>query len=339
MPAQLHLLTGPEFGERNDRIDAIQSEMRRTFGEIDTFSFYAADVRISEVVNQLSSESFFSAGTCVVLKNAELIKKKDDIELLGSWAKNCSIPSNALILVSDELSVDSKLDRLVPKENKKVFWEMFENKKEGWIRSFFQTNGYSIESDVPSVILDMVENNTEALRSECGRFFFCFPKTHVITAADVEQMLAHNREESAFTLFDAMAESGVDAAKRFENALLVLQKILLSKNAGGTALLLAGLSSCFRKLSAWHALHAGGAIPGEAELKAGGFAGKTIRAHYAAAAQTWTRGQCAAILALLSQTDMEIRAGGAAFQTTRLFLLVYELVLKKGAECAPYDID
>ena len=94
MPAQVYLFTGPEFGERNDRIDAIKSELKKKFGEIDEFLFYATDVKISDVVNQLSSESFFSAGTCVVLKNAEVIKKKNGRVLHGTaFGKTCRAPS------------------------------------------------------------------------------------------------------------------------------------------------------------------------------------------------------------------------------------------------------
>ena len=131
----------------------------------------------------------------------------------------------------------------------------------------------------------------------------------------------------------------MSSSKRFENSLLILQKILLSKNSGGAVLLLAGLVSCFRKLSTWHMLHANGNYPSETELRSGGFAGKTARTHYANASRIWTYGQCAAILALLSQTDMDIRSGSSAFQDTRLYLLIYELVIKKGASCATYEID
>ena len=340
MAAQVYLFIGPEFGERNDKVDSVKTELKKRFGnEIDEFLFYAGDVKISDVVNQLSSESLFSAGTCVVLKNAELIKKKDEVAMLGDWINSCTIQSNVLILVSDETSVDSKLDKLIPKENKKVFWEMFENRKEEWVRGFFQKNGFRIEADVPSLILDMVENNTEALRSECERFFFCFPTDHIISAKDVEQILAHNREENAFTLFDAMSENGLNPSRRFENSLLILQKILLSKGSGGSVMLLAGLVSCFRKLSVWHAIHANGNYPTDIDLKASGFASKKAQTQYANAARVWSYPQCAAIVALLAETDMNIRSSGTAFQDTRLFLLVYEIVIKKGVVCSKYELD
>lgn len=339
MPASIYLFVGPEFGERNDKIDSVKADLKREFGEIDEFLFYATDIKVSEVVNQLSSESLFSTGTCIVLKNAEIIKKKDEIEMIGAWIKSCTIKSNVLILVSDETSVDSKLDKLIPKENKKIFWEMFENRKEDWIRNFFQKNGYKIAPDVASLILDMVENNTEALRSECSRFFFCFPKDHVITSQDVEQILAHNREENAFTLFDAMSESGVNPTKRFENSLLVLQKILLSKSSGGTVMLLSGLVSCFRKLAVWHSIHSNGNYPSDIDLKASGFASKKAQTQYSNASRVWNYPQCAAIIALLGQTDMDIRSGGTAFQDTQLFLLIYEIVIKKGVSCSKYELD
>ena len=80
---------------------------------------------------------------------------------------------------------------------------MFENRKPQWVENFFRKNGFSISPDAVEQILEMVENNTESLKSECSRFFFCFEKGTTITSDDVEKILSHNREENAFTLFDS----------------------------------------------------------------------------------------------------------------------------------------
>ena len=104
---------------------------------------------------------------------------KDDIELLRNWIdglKSQKYDDVFLFLVSDETSVDKKLENLIPKDNKQVFWEMFENRKEEWLTSFFAKNGYKIHEDAVAAILEMIENNTEALRNECSRFFLCFEK-------------------------------------------------------------------------------------------------------------------------------------------------------------------
>lgn len=345
MAAPVYLLTGPEIGERNDYIEKLKADVKKRFGASDDYLFYAADTRVQDVVARLRTESLFCPATVIVLRGAEQIKLKDDIALLGEWvasvtpsAKNTSpAESSVLILVSDAVSVDAKLEKLVPKEHKKIFWELFEERKEAWVQNFFRKNGYAIDADAVDTVLAMVENNTEELRNECGRFFLCFPQDHVITGADVEQLLAHNREESAFTLFDAMADADSSVQKRLEGALQILQKILLTKN-GNAVMLIAGLASCFRRLLAWHRLHAAGAYADDITLRQNGFAGKTIRAQYARAARVWTQGQAAGIVALLSKTDMEIRALGTAFVETQLTLMVYEIVVKRGAYTASYEV-
>ena len=345
MAAPVYLLTGPEIGERNDFAEKIKADVKKKFGSSEDYLFYAADTRVQDVVAQLRTESLFDPATVIVLRGAEQIKLKDDIALLGEWissvtpspANKSPSDSSVLILVSDEVSVDSKLEKLIPKENKKIFWELYEDRKETWVQNYFRKNGYSVTPDAVATILEMVENNTEELRNECSRFFLCFPKDHAISPEDVEQILAHNREESAFTLFDAMADSEVSEKKRFENALLILQKILLTKN-NNAVMLIAGLASCFRRLSAWHRIHAGGAYVDEITLKQNGFSGKSARLQYSKASRVWTGGQTTAIIALLSRTDMEIRSMGTAFSETQLTLMLYEIIVKHGAYAATYEI-
>ena len=269
------------------------------------------------------------------MREAELIKKKDEIDLISTWLKTAK-ETAVLILVSDEISVDSKLDKLVPKENRQIFWAMDESRLNSWLQNYFRKNGYSIELDAVDSILELTENNTEALRTECNRFFLCFPKEHEITLSDVEQILAHNREESAFTLFDSMANPGESASSRLEEALSILQKILLTKN-NSPVMILAGLASCFRRLELWHSIHAGGAYLDEFALKTKGFASKTARTQYARAARVWSFGQCAAILASISAADSEIRSTGNGLQDTYLSLLLYEIIMKNGGRVSKYE--
>lgn len=211
---------------------------------------------------------------------------------------------------------------------------MFEDRKVPWLINFFGKNGYRIGEEAAEDILDMIENNTQALRSECARFFLLFPKSHEITSADVEAVLSHNRAESAFTLFAAMASSE-SASRRFELSLDVLQKIRLSKDSS-PVMILAGLASCFRRLALWHALASSGQSD-DFTLKTHGFSSKKAKAQYSRASSIWTAGQTAAILAGIAAADMEIRSSGALFEDVLLQRVVYESVVKKGASCAAYE--
>lgn len=329
MKSPVYLYTGPEFGQRNDAIDAVKKSLEQKFGEIDNHLFYLIETPFSQVMTILQSGTLFSNGVCVVCKNAELLKKKDDIEMLSQWLESPS-ESSVLILVSDEISVDNKLDKLVPPENKKKFWEMYESDKLPWISTFFNKNGYSITQDAASLILSMVENNTLALKNECSRFFVLFPKEHEITDEDVESVLIHTREENAFTLFNQIAKFSDSPQKRFESGVEILQKIRLSKE-NNSVMIISGLASCFRKLVLWHSLCSGGYEPDDFTFKTKGFTSSTMRKQYRSAAKIWTTGQATAILAILGSTDMEIRTGGSLLEDVLLQKMLYEIIIKKGA--------
>lgn len=329
MKAPVYLYTGPEFGQRNDAVDQIKQNLQKKFGEIDNHLFYLIESPFSQVMTILQSGTLFSNGVCVVCKNAELIKKKEDLEMLSQWVENPS-ESSVLILVSDEISVDSKLEKLVPSENRKKFWEMFDSDKLPWVKNYFKQNGFTIDSDAASLILELIENNTQALRNECSRFFVLFAKDHTITEDDVESVLSHTREESPFTLFNQMSQPSEAPQKRLEKSLEILQKIRLSKESNSVALI-AGFSSCFRKLVLWHEISGGSYEPDELTCKTNGFASKIMRRQYKNAAQIWTTGQATAVLAILASTDMEIRSNGTALEDVMLQKMLYEIILKRGA--------
>lgn len=321
----IYLYTGPEFGERDDAVQTVKKSLKKSFGTIDEHLFYLTETPLNQVMNILMSGTLFSDGVCVVCKNAEVLKKKDELQMISDWLENAE-DSSVLILVSDEISVDAKLDKLVPAENKKKFWEMFENKKLPWLQNYFKKNGYYIEAAAAQLVLDMVENNTQELKNECARFFVCFPKDHTITSDDVDSILTHNREESAFTLFNQISNPSEKPNDRFEKGIAILQKIRLSKD-NSSVMIIAGLASCFRKLVLWHK-------KGEEVIF-----GATMKKQYKNAASIWTVGQATAILSLLASTDMEIRSGGSMMEDVLLQKLLYEIVIKKGSSLAVADYE
>ncbi len=335
----IFLYTGAEIGERNDAISQFRSSVEKKLGECDFHLLYAGDTSVSQVVSLLQNGSLFASARFVVLRNAELIKKKEDIDLLGQWVKlSASQPEQDafLFLVSDETSVDKKLDALVPKDNKRIFWEMFEDRKAQWVTGFFRKNGYSIEPETAEVILDMVENNTESLRSECSRFFLIFDKSHLITPEDAESILVHNREENAFSLFGAMVESSGGTALQLERCLSILQKIRQSKDNNSVSLL-ALLASCFRKLKTWHSLMEENPHPSAFDFKKSGFSTQKMQSQYRSAAKNWSSRHADLILNAISETDMSIRQTGSGTEDFLLQSLIYTIVVRKGAPLAQYS--
>ena len=335
---EIYLFTGPEIGEKKEAIETIREAAEKKNGPLDVYTYYASETRVIDVVSQLQNLSLFSGALFIVLKNAELIKGKADIEALSQWTSGAAKESpNTLILVSDENSIEKKIEQLFPASHKKIFWEMFENRKPQWVQGFFKKNGYSVSPEAVEQILEMVENDTETLKSECSRFFYCFEKDHTISTEDVDKILSHNREENGFTLFNAMSDTTRSPVQRFESSLEILQKIRLSKDSSGVSLILS-LSYSFRQLRTWHGLFANGAAPTDVQLKAAGFSSSKLKDKMKNASKIWSAGTVASILALLADTDMKIRESGSALEDTFLTMMIYSIVVKNGLFCTEYSV-
>ncbi|MGN0723072.1 MAG: DNA polymerase III subunit delta [Treponema sp.] len=335
MTPPVYLFTGPEFGERNDAIENLKNSVSKKFGSVDNYLFYASETPVNEFMSVLQNESLFSEATFITVKNAETIKKKDEIEIILNWIKNVKSENAVLVLVSDEISVDSKIEKAVPSSNQKKFWEMYEDKKLPWLQNYFSKNGYTLTEDAGNLILSLIENNTQSLKAECSKFFICFPKGTKITEETVDKILTHTREENAFSLFDAMSNSQKTSQERFQNSLEILQKIRLSKE-NSSVMIIAGLSSCFRKLSLWHKLRLEGKND-DFNLKINGFSSAKIKKQYLSASKNWTSGETSAILSILAETDMNIRSGGTLLENTLLEKALYEIIIKKGSSSAVCD--
>jgi len=325
--APVWLFTGPEIGERNEAVEQIRSVAAKR-GALDAHSLYAADSKIGDIVSLLRNGSLFADVRFVVLRNAEEIKKKEDIEQLSDWISGGSDDAY-LVLVSDEVGVDKKLEALVPKEHKRIFWELFENRKEQWINDFFRKAGYRVEPDAVQTILDLVENNTDALRTACSQFTLFYPQGYCVTSDDAESILSHNREESPFSLFDSLAKGSL------EGALEIYRKLSMGKDSSPVQII-AGLSFCFRRLADWHRLAASGAAD-EFSLKKAGFTSKRAIDQYRTAARRWDAATVARALALLADTDRTARSSGTALQDSAMELCLYCLVMKNAAPLEAAD--
>jgi DNA polymerase-3 subunit delta len=311
------LYLGPEIGERKDALDELRSTLTAaSHGPLDEFSFYAGETSVADLVSQLRNGSLFSDARLVLLKNAELVKKKEDVDLLTAYMSKPQ-DDTVLVLVSDETSVDKRIEAAVSKDAKKVFWELFENRKIEWVAAFFRREGFRINDEGIEAILELVENNTDALRRECGRLTLFLEKGTVIGEAEVERCLAHTREESAFTLFTRIAEG--DLSKALETA----RTLLAAKEA--PVAVLAGLLWCFRRLADYVELSNTGRL-NDFELKKAGLASKKAQRDYAAAARRYDAAAVRRCVALIAEFDIELRASGSTLEDLLMDIFIYKLL-------------
>jgi DNA polymerase-3 subunit delta len=318
-----YIFLGPEIGKKQDEIGQIKkklSENGMAAGAYEEITFYAGETPITNIVNIIQNHSLFAQSRLFIIKNAEQIKDKNEkdkseIKLLASCMKELE-PGTALIFVSDEFRLSAGLDNACPKENRKIFYEMFEREKSAWVRSFFQREGCSIDSGGVDAILELVENNTDAMQRECSRLVFFLPKDRPVGAQDVEQWLSHSREESAFTLFARIASG--DSSKAIES----LHTLLAAKE--DHIKIFAGLSWSFRKLRDYLALAQNGE-PDNFALKKIGLS-TVSKNNYAAAARRYNARDVENCLAVTAEYDILIRASGTAMEETLMDVYVLKIM-------------
>ena len=311
-----YIFLGPEIGKKQDAIAEIKNKCAVNGSPPEETVFYAGETPLVDIANAAQNHSLFAESRLFMVKNAEQIKKKEDVTLIASCMRELE-PGTVLILISDEFKLAAGLDDCVSKENRRVFYELFENEKSEWLRSFFRREGYRIDPDGIDVILEMVENNTDALRRECSRLTLFLPKDRPASATDVEKWLAHNREESAFTLFSRIAAG--DTSKAVES----LHTLLAAKESAQGVL--ATLAWCFRKLRGYLALLKNGE-PNNFELKKIGLSSPKARDDYASASRRYQAAAVDACLALTAEYDILTRASGTALEAVLMDVYLLKIM-------------
>jgi DNA polymerase-3 subunit delta len=304
------LFLGPELGEKLDALDRLRSRLP---GGTEETSFYAGETSLTDIISVFQNGSLFSEARFFLIKNAELFKKKDDVELILSCLKKPQ-ENTTLVLLSDEIRLDKRIEEAVPKDNKTIFWELFENKKTEWVGSFFRREGCRIDESGIRTILEMVENNTDALRRECKRLILFLGKEKTITETEVETCLSHTREESAFTLFAAIARGKTELSLEIVRALLGAKESVQA--------IMATLAWCFRKLRDYLALSAAGNT-NDFELRKIGLSSSKTRSDYQEAAKRWPRADRA--LALIGEYEYLLRSQGTALEEILMDSLISKL--------------
>jgi DNA polymerase-3 subunit delta len=321
-----YIFLGSELGKKQDALNSVRKSLALRHGAAglaggvpaeaaDETVFYAGETPVLQMAAAIQNGSLFAETRLFLIKNAELIKKKDEVDILAVCVRQPG-EATALILVSENNSIAKGLEDAVLKENKRIFYELFENEKTEWVESFFRRGGFTIDAEGIEAILELVENNTEALRRECSRLMLFFEKEKTIGASDVEEWLSHSREESAFTLF-----SGI-AAGDFSRGLESLHTLLGAKESSQS--ILAGLAWCFRKLRDYLALAEEGEL-NNFGLKKIGIAAPKARSDYAAAARRYSMAGADSCLALTAEYDILLRSSGSALESILMDRYLYKI--------------
>lgn len=327
--AKVYLLLGPEAGEKEQFLLKLKETVKKeTGGDMEESRYYPFETSMADVVSGIRNGSLFSSHKWVVIPQVELVKR-DEASILGEY---CAKPSEdaTMVLISEngERDIAKAISKHIPKAQIKMFWELFENQKQNWVRSFFRQRNIRIDEETVELILELVENNTQELRRECEKLVLFFGESREISHDDVEQYLYHSKEENVFTLFDRFA------AGELTQALEVYKKIGLSGESQPVQLL-GGLLWQFKRLLALSLLledH----VPFEEACRGQKIIGKRMQRIYRQALQHYNSRDLERIVALAAKTDGDLRGGRSDAQGLAFEMFLYYAMVKKGRLPEPY---
>ncbi len=344
MIAPVYLLLGPETGEKQERIKAIRNQIAKENGTAPEFHhYYPTDDGWEEQLYQnLTTVGFFASWQLVILSQVESLGAKESKQL-ADFLKPLLAPKPApyqatLILASDAtyLKEGKILQTTIPKDLTIFFYEMFDDRKEEWVRNYFRRHGISITPDGISTLLDMVENNTSELKSASNQLIFFWQLEKRSTPVDgdaIETYMANTKEEDAFTLFPAIME------RNLKGALRILQQIFAQGDSKTSFTLYSQLLFQFRKLLSveeiYRQTHSESEAFQNAQVfgkKAGVFTLKE-KATYRKALTNYSLDQARQVLSCMEEADIPLKGAGDMCMTVWEQLLA-TIILHNGKKIA-----
>lgn len=314
------LLLGPEAGLKDEFVGSLASALEKAAPPLDRYRYYYPEPPLARVIDSLRNGGLFSASTLVELRNAELIRSKEEAEALRGWIADPA-PNAVLVLCSEATRAEGELGRLEKElgDRKKIFWEMFESDKRRWVQRRLASRKLRADDGAVDALLELCENTTDELGRECDRIAAFHGEGAAIGAAEVEALVEHGREENAFTLFDRVAEG------RLEDALDALRAILLSRSSDAVQLV-AGLLYCFRRLRGLAAIVGAGGTAEDAfsEYR---MSSKKAREPYERALRRYDLRGAEAAISELARAEAAAKGQGREFEEISLTLLIRRLAV------------
>jgi DNA polymerase-3 subunit delta len=325
-----HILLGPEAGQKGTRLKEIRAALRTEFGtDPEIHRFYPFETLNGEIITTLVNNSLFSDHRLVILSQAEELQPPQ-VKMLSDYLSSPS-ETATLVLISSQTWLPGKLTSLVPKDQVQVFWELFENRKGEWVRNLFATSGFAITADAVELLLELVENNTQELRSTGMQLmqFVSAEGSDLVTEETVELYIQHSRQESVFSLFEHICTG------TYARALEILHTLVRS-GEGDAIPLIAGLAWQFRRLVSLEEL-LGEDLGWDEAVRKAQVAGKAApikrkkdQETYRSAVERYPLPTSRAIIARLGEYDIRTREMGMDFQQLLLEHLLGIIMMDKG---------
>lgn len=320
------LLLGKEEGLKEEKINEIIEKARKK-GITGVDKFYATDKNdIETFINALSEVSLFGDESILIMANAEALKE----EAAKTIAKIITSDENEkfVILLTNENKLSSTtLDKAFSKNERFVFYEMFESQKVPFIKNEARRLGLSINDECANLILAYTEQTVLAFKSALSSLQSYIKLQNLppqITKEIILDHLSHSKEESGFTILSHLSK------RNKENALIALKNAMNESGWNPQTLFPSLIFSLLRIESV--AINKEKGMYGDELFSIIGANGEKtlIRAPQEKDTinnflRNYTRGDISRILTLVAKTEIELRENDTSLQEIILTRMILDI--------------
>ncbi len=220
MPLFLYL--GPEEFRKRDMMSDLLKKKGIALKELQ--SYHAFSVNLDELQNLLLSPPLFGDAAPVLLTDIDLLSTKAQKHLaeLCELCRKSENESLLFFLFSKEYKISAALDKVFPKNEQKVFWELSESEKKNHILTFCRINGKEIEPLAIDILFERISSDVVMLEQTLATVFLYLGQSVAQISEDLlNQIFAQSREATVYDLFHYMVERDLGRSLQIVDGLLL----------------------------------------------------------------------------------------------------------------------
>ena len=260
-------------------------------------SFYAADVEIIRVFDEVETLPMMAPRRVVVLKEIQDLTDKEWTELEKLFES--PVESTVFILIGSKLDKRKRsLKLLFDKSVHVEFKKPYENQVPGWIRQIAKAYKLSITDEAVQLLHRLVGNHLMEIETEIKKLVDYLGKRTEVEIEDVAQCVSRKRQESVFDFAESVA-----SGNKVESLIQLARLLEQGQNEVGIVAMVA------RHIRTLLMLHEGMSL---------GLAGQKLAAHaqvpayfiadYMKQTRLWTPKKLEQSLLILSDTDRALKS-------------------------------
>ena len=171
--------------------------------EFNQITLYGKDTDVATVISEAKQFPFGSAYRVVIIKEAQEIKKIEDLEI---YLDN-PLPSTILVICYKYKKIDKRKSFGKNLSKKSILFDskkLYENQIPSWIKTEVKEQGFSIDDKSANILTQYLGNDLSKINNELSKLVLHLKKGEQITPKIIEDNIGISKDFNVFELQNAL---------------------------------------------------------------------------------------------------------------------------------------